>query len=66
MVKGRGGVPYVLPFEIMIQVESNLNPKSSNILKPSSPQSTKIGMQGNGGGAHNQAIDINDKNVASA
>jgi hypothetical protein len=24
----------VLPFEIMIQVESNLNPKSSNVVKP--------------------------------
>jgi hypothetical protein len=30
----------VLPFEIMIQVEPNLNPKSSNVLKPSSPQSS--------------------------
>jgi hypothetical protein len=58
MVKGRGGLPYVLPFEIMIQVEPNLNPKSqpnpksSNVLKPSSPQSSKIGMQGNGEARH--------------
>jgi hypothetical protein len=24
MVRGRGGLPYVLPFEIMIQVEPNM------------------------------------------
>jgi hypothetical protein len=30
--EGKGWVAICVPFEIMIQVESNLNPKSSNVL----------------------------------
>jgi hypothetical protein len=69
-VRGRGGLPYVLPFESMIQVEPTLiNPKSSNVLKPSSPQSSKIGMQLDArewGGHTIEQMTLNDKKVASA
>jgi hypothetical protein len=62
---GRERLPYILSFEITVQRERNPKPQPIEFYKTKQSPSHQRSACKEMGRAHNQAIDMNDKNVAS-